>query len=215
MDDPFDLVGRGNLEGLRAVLEANPSLARMRNASGASLLAWAHYAGKPDAAPLIRNHLDQLDPYDAIVADDIGAVHRAMDGGWDPNQLSPDGFTPLGLAAFFNRPAIFSFLLQLTRDVNQRAENPQRVAALHAAVAQRNAAMVEALLRADADPNLAQSDGFTPLHVAAAHGDTPVVAMLLMFGANPLATNDKGESAIDYARARGHEWLAQRLEARV
>ena len=113
MDDPFDLLGKKNLEGLKAVLSANPSLARMRAAAGASLLAWAHYSGQPDATSIIRPHIGALDPYDAIIVGDIGAVREALDGGWDAGERAPDGFTPLALAAFFRQADIFDLLLPL------------------------------------------------------------------------------------------------------
>lgn len=213
--DPFDLAGAGKLDDLRAVLDAEPALAASRNAANVSLLAWAHYTGHEEAAPLIRAHLGALDPFDAIIAGELDGVQRALDSGWDGNALSPDGFTPLGLAAFLGRRPIFDLLLPITRDVNQRAENRQQVAALHAAVSRRSTEMVDALLRAGADPDRTQAGGFTPLHVAAAHGDTAIVAMLLLFGADPGLRNDKGETAIDHARQRGHDWLARRLESRA
>lgn len=211
--DVFEMLAAGRLDDLKSALAADPALAASRHASGASLLAWAHYVGKPDAAALIRPHLEMLDPYDAIVADDVNAVTQALAGGWDGNALSPDGFTPLGLAAFFRRPAIFDLLLPLTRDVNEQARNPQAVAALHAATAMRDARMVEALLRAGATADLPQADGFTPLHVAASHGDAPIVALLLLFGADPRRRNDKGRDAVSMASDSGHDWPAERLEA--
>jgi hypothetical protein len=58
--------------------------------------------------------------------------------GWDGNALSPDGFAPLALAAFFDNAAAFERLLPMTRDVSRQAENSQRVAALHAATARGN-----------------------------------------------------------------------------
>jgi ankyrin repeat protein len=211
--DVFDALAKGQLDEVGAALRADPALAATRHPSGASLLAWAYYVGKPEAAPLIRPHLATLDPYDAIVLDDVEALEAALASGWDGNALSLDGFTPLGLAAFFHRPKIFDLLLPLTRDVDERAQNPQQVAALHAATAMRNAKMVEALLRAGATPDLPQADGFTPLHVAAAHGDATIAAMLILFGADPRLANAKGKDAIGFARDAGHEWLAARLEA--
>lgn len=211
--DVFDAVASGQLDELGAALAAEPWLAATRHSTGASLLAWAHYVGRPDAAPLIRPHLDRLDPYDAIIADDLAAIRNGLDDGWDPNALSPDGFTPLGLAAFFNRPEIFELLLPLTRDVNEAATNRQKVAALHAATAARNADMVEALLLAGADPNQRQADDVTPLHAAALHGDAAIAGMLLLFGADPALRDAKDRSAADHALSGGHAWLAERLAA--
>lgn len=211
--DVFDALAKGQLDEVGAALRADPTLATTRHPSGASLLAWAYYVGKPDAVPLIRPHVASLDPYDAIVVDDIEALEAALATGWDGNTLSPDGFTPLGLAAFFHRPKIFDLLLPLTLDVNEQARNPQKVAALHAATAMRDAKMVESLLRAGARPDLAQADGFTPLHVAAAHGDAAIAALLVLFGADPRLANAKGKDAIGFAHDAGHEWLAVRLEA--
>jgi len=213
MSNPFDLLAGGDLDQLEEALAADPSLAATRHASGASLLAWACYVGKPAAMALIRPHLPDLDPHDAIIADEIKAVQAHLTAGWDGNTLSPDGFTPLGLAAFFGRSDIFDLLLPLTRDVNERASNAQQVAAIHAATALRNARMVEKLLRAGAAPDLAQADGFTALHVAAAHGDAAMVALLVLFGADPHLANAKGEDAFAQARKNGHEWLVERLEA--
>jgi uncharacterized protein len=209
--DVFDALAGDRLDELATALAADPALAASRHASGASLLAWAHYLGKSDAAALIRSHLTALDPYDAIIADDIEALRDALAGGWDGNARSPDGFTPLGLAAFFSRAAIFDLLLPLTHDVNEAATNPQQVAALHAATAARNAEMVEKLLRAGADPNQRQAGGVTPLHAAANHGDTAIVAMLMLFGADPGLSDASGRDAPDHARGAGHGWLAERM----
>lgn len=213
MSNPFDLLAAGRLADLNAALEADPDLAASRHDSGASLLAWAYYVGQPDAAALIRPRLAELDPHDAIITGDADRVREALRAGWDANALAPDGFTALGLAAFFSRSDIFDLLLGVTQDVNTPAQNAQRVAALHAAVSARQAGMVEKLLRAGAMPDQPQSGGVTPLHAAAQHGDGAIAGLLMLFGANPRLKTDKGLDAIAHARAGGHEWLAVRLEA--
>jgi ankyrin repeat protein len=212
MSDPFDLVASGDIEALRRVLAQQPELALRRHAGGASLLSWAAYMGKPEAIAHIRAQLAKLDPYEAIIVGDGAALEAALADGWDGNALSPDGFAPLALAAFFDNAEAFELLLPITSDVSRQAENPQRVAALHAATARRNTGFVEKLLRAGAEPDQAQADGFTPLHVAAQHGDTAIAAMLLLFGADPKKENAKGMDAAAHACAGGHEWLAGRLE---
>ncbi len=213
MSDPFDLVSSGNLEALRAALARDPGLVRRRHASGASLLAWAAYLGNGDAVAAIRALVPELDPYEAIILKDDMTLDAAIADGWDCAQCSPDGFGALALAAFFDNDPAFARLLPLTADIDQQAENPQRVAAIHAATAKRNAAMVEKLLRAGADPNLTQADGFTPLHAAAHHGDAITAGLLLLFGADRRAANLKGHNAAMIARDAGHVWLAERLSA--
>ncbi len=211
--DLFETLAKGDIAALKAGLAADPDAASSRNASGASLLAWAAYNRNADAIAAVRGALPRIDAYEAIIVGDTDAVRDALDHGWNGNTLSPDGFTPLGLAAFFGQMAVFDLLLPLTQNVNETAKNAQHVAALHAATSSRNTAMVEKLLRAGADPNLLQADGFTALHAAAQHGDAAIVALLLLFGGNPRTTNAKGLDAVAHARAGGHEWLAVRLEA--
>ncbi|MDB5541494.1 MAG: Ankrin repeat protein [Devosia sp.] len=212
MSDPFVLVTSNDLDGLRAELARDPEVAHARHPSGASLVAWAAYMGNVGAISAVRAHIPALDPHEAIILKDSERLEAALADGWDGNALSSDGFTPLGLAAFFDNAEAFELLLPLTRDVNQPAQNPQKVAALHAATAKRNGLMVEKLLRAGADPNQTQADGFTPLHAAAMHGDTAIVGMLLLFGADARQENAKGVVAAELARQGGHDWLAERLE---
>lgn len=211
MTDLFDLVARNDISGLAAALTADPSGIAARHTSGASLLAWSAYVGNTTALSMLRTHWAKLDPYEAIIVGDLPVLTAALAGGWDGNALSPDGFTPLGLAGFFGNEPAFDLLLPLTQDVNQQATNPQKVAALHAATARRNGTMVQELLRAGANPNLRQVQEVTALHVAAANGDNPIAVMLLTAGADPALKDASGLDAAAHARARGHFWLATRL----
>ena len=212
MSDPFELVARSDNPGLEAALAVEPARAGARNAAGASLVAWAAYVGNRQAVAIIRPLLDGLDPHEAIILGEAAGLEDAIAAGWDPETLSPDGLGPLALAAFFGNEAAFARLLPLTRDLDRRAENAQQVAAIHAAVARRSPGMVERLLRAGADPNLTQADGFTPLHAAAHHGDAPSAGLLLLFGADRLARNAREQDAAELARSAGHDWLAIRLQ---
>ena len=61
MSDPFSLVADGDIDALRRVLAQDPALARQRPASGASLLAWAAYTGRPDAVAAVRAVLVEVE----------------------------------------------------------------------------------------------------------------------------------------------------------
>ena len=56
------------------------------------------------------------------------------------------------------------------------------------------------LLNADADPNLADNGGITPLMVASHYGDTKIVRKLLEHGAKRDLKDKEGRTAVDYAR---------------
>lgn len=211
MSDAFQLIVDNDLDGLRHALAENPGIVYLRHQGGASLVAWAAYVGNVGAISAIRAYVPELDGHEAIILGETARLETVLAEGWDCNGLSRDGFLPLALAAFFGNATAFDRLLPLTRDVNFRARNPQQVAPLHAACARRDARMIEGLLRAGADPNLPQADGFTPLHAAAHHGEAALAGLLLLFGAERGQKNAKGETAADIARDSGHEWLASRL----
>lgn len=210
--DLFDSIGKGANDEILATIARDPASAAARNADGASLLMVAAYFGNSELVAALRRALTRLDPYEAIIVGDLEAVRSAIGEGWEPNTRSPDGFTPLALAVFFKHREIFDLLLPVTRNVNDQATNTQHVAALHAAVAVADQTVVERLLRAGADPNLAQADGFRPLHVTAQHGDTVSSALLVLFGAQRDVANGGGKTPADFARAGGHDWLARQLD---
>ncbi|CDP50843.1 hypothetical protein [Devosia sp. DBB001] len=212
--DLFESIRKGANEEVLAAIAKDPANAAQRNADGASLLTVAAYFGNTALVAALRNALPGLDPYEAVIVGDLEAVRSAIGEGWEPNTRSPDGFTPLALAVFFRHPEIFDLLLPVTRNVNDQATNSQQVAALHAAVAVGDQKAVERLLRAGADPNLAQADGFLPLHVTAQHGDTISTALLVLFGAQTTRPNSQGKTPADFARTGGHDWLARLLEDR-
>jgi uncharacterized protein len=212
MADLFDMVSKGELAVLRETLHLEPKLAASRNAAGSSLLAWAAYHRNREAVAIVRPALLEIDPFEACVLGDAVRLRAALGDGWNADELAPDGFTALGLAAFFGHEEIFDLLLPLTGDVNRQAANSQRVAALHAATTTRHPKLVEKLLRAGAEPDLPQAGGITPLHVAAQRGDAAIAGLLVLFGADPRRPDDKGDDAPAHARTGGHDWLAARLE---
>lgn len=210
--DAFEAIASSDLGRLRQIISLDPAASAARNSEGTSLLSWAAYMGNADAIAIVRSAAPVLGPYEAIILGDAERVSDLLANDWDGRELSPDGFTPLSLAAFFGQQDVFDLLLPLADDVNRRADNRQQVAALHAATAKGSARMVQQLLDAGADPNLPQAGGFVPLHAAAASGKAAIVDMLLAAGADPRRVNDKCETAADLARADGHTELAARLE---
>lgn len=127
------------------------------------------------------------------------------------NATAADGFTPLGLAAFFAGPSTIQLLLDHGADILAAARNEMRVQPIHAAVAGRQADSVRLLLDSGADPNSRQQVGYTPLMGAAGAGREDLVELLLARGADPGLVSDDGKRAADLAREHGHDALADRL----
>jgi ankyrin repeat protein len=160
-------------------------------AEGASLTIW-------EAAALGR---------DATVAELVRA-DPALANAW-----SPDGWTPLALAAFFAPASTVRLILDAGGDVAAVARNTMQVQPLHAAVAARNVESVRLLLERGADPNARQQVGYTPLMGAAGSGIDELVSLLLARGADPSAVSEDGKTASSIALEHGHGALAERLAA--
>lgn len=80
------------------------------------------------------------------------------------------------------------------------------------AVVMRDTAAVKELLADGKDPNVRQSDGFTPLMVAVVNGDASIAQELLSRGAQPNLRTPGGQSALSLAQARNDGAMVQLLQ---
>lgn len=212
----FAAIHTNNLEGVKLLVQAEPELLTAVSPSGLSPVLFAAYYHRPD----ILRHLIEagapLNIFEAAAAGEGERVRELLDE--NPllvNAVSPDGFTPLGLAAFFGREEVASELLAQGADVNAVSENAMQVQPLHSAVAGNHAQLAEALVEAGANVNATQHGGFTPLMGAAQNGNAALVAFLLERGANMAARTEDGRDAYALAAEENHESVLKLLPSKT
>ncbi|MEE9141687.1 MAG: ankyrin repeat domain-containing protein [Gammaproteobacteria bacterium] len=219
-EELFEAIRNGDSATVVRLLEADPLIAKERNPDGATAIMLAKYHGQNEIAKELLRAPIVLDVFEACA---LGLKDRTR--GLLEQKPSivhmryEDGFTLLGLAAFFGHLAILNMLLELGADPNLASSNKMKVRPIHSAVAHRNPdvalEMVRVLIENGAKTNAAQHGGWTPLHQAAAHGLTEIVELLLEAGADPTVVSDDGKTALEMARAGGHEEAAAPLESVV
>jgi ankyrin repeat protein len=211
----FDLIRKGKTAEIAEAVEAQPTLAKSRDAQGISALMLAVYTQQPMIRDYLLTRLDTLDIFEAAAVGNCARMHALISAdAMNARAISPDGWTPLHLAAAFAGPEAITLLLEHGAHVHQPSHNPQRNQPLHACIALNHTVeAVRALLVAGADVNATQHGGYTPLLQAAAAGKKDLVTLLLENGARVDCRCDQGKSAADYARERGHTELAELLTA--
>lgn len=212
MSDVFATIDAGDDAAAVAMVRDDPQLARRHGgADGVTPVLYAMYRHKFELARALADAAGALDLADASAVDDVAQVRSRLAAGAAVDGRTPDGFTPLQLAAYFGAPAAAAELIGAGADLNSVAENPMRIQPLHAAAAGRHRDIAMLLIDAGADVNAKQSHGWTPLHSAAANGDGELVDRLVAAGSHPAATNDDGKTAADIATDSGHAEIAARL----
>ncbi len=197
----FAAIRAGDAEGVSERVTQRPELAAARDEDGLSAVLQALYLGRGDLVDALLDANPALDVFDAAATGRTRGLEELLEA--DPELArawSPDGFTPLHLAAFFGREDAVRALLERGADATVVARHETlRVAPLHSAAAGGHGAVVRLLLGAGADPNAAQPGGFTPLHAAAQNGDRESAEVLLAAGADRDARTDDGQTPRDLA----------------
>jgi ankyrin repeat protein len=152
-----------------------------------SSLLQALYRGDRDEAERLRTESSELDVFEAAALGDLERLRGALGADADAAKAwSPDGFTALHYAAYFDGPEATRVLLDHGADLEAVSTNEEfapQARPLHSAVAAGRADVVEALLEAGADPNARQHGGFTPLMAAEQTGDLDLAELLIRYGA--------------------------------
>jgi hypothetical protein len=182
-----------------------------------------------------------VDFFRAVKTDNASAVTALLASGLDPNALSEGGQTPLYLAIKDESPKVVGALLANPAvkidQVNAAGETAVMMAALrgrldwtrqlvamgakvrrdgwtplHYAASGPNVEVVRFLLDQGADVDAIAPNGASPLMMAARYGAEDSVRLLIARGADKRVRNSLNQSAADYARIAGRDFLLPLLQ---
>ena len=173
----FELIDAGDAEGLRALLAREPEQAALHDDQGLTALMRAAYRGG-DVFAAVRDADPPLEPFDRIMVGE-------SEGLPEPNARTPDGFTPLHMAAFAHNAQAARTLLEAGADPNVVATASfARVTPLGTCAFAGANEVAKLLLEHGADTELTGDGDATPLRVAEANGNDELRELLLAHGAS-------------------------------
>ena len=112
------------------------------------------------------------------------------------NQINESGFSPLILACYRGNVEVGEFLIEHVKDVNYKSKEGTALAGLSV---KYNKKLVESLLKKNADPNIADGTGSTPLFWAVKLGNKELVELLLKYKADKSIKDSMGVTPFEYA----------------
>lgn len=209
----IEAVKAGRLAEVQRLIKQQPELIAHGTENGVPITLLAAYYRQQEVFEWLMQQREKPTIYEAVVAGQIDQVRDLLEenAAW-VNAFSPDGYTPLGLACYFNQDEIAQFLIDRGANVTRAATHGSKVTPLHSAVAANNTSLCRLLLEHGADVNARQTGGITALQSAAHRGNVELVQLLLDQGADPSLRTDDGLTALDYARQDQHDDVISLLE---
>jgi hypothetical protein len=172
MSTIFELIEVADVEGIRARLAEDPGAAAAHDEQGLSAVMRAAYRGQ-EVLDAVRAADPPLEPFDRIVVGESEGLPA-------PDAWTPDGFTPLHIAAFADNAAAARRLLAAGADPDVLATASfARVTPLGTCAFAGANEVARVLLEHGADRTLTADHGFTPLDSARANGNDELVGLLL------------------------------------
>lgn len=182
----FDLLRKGDIPAVKAMVEKSPQLVEARDAQGLTLL---HYAAYGQSSAL---------------------VDFLIDKGAKPDAADSNAVTPLHIAAMSDRTEVAAALIR--RGASIEARNDYRRTPLLLCARERGqAATARVLIEAGADVDAADKFGSTALELAAWRGKAEFIDVLLEKGAKVPTSGEQWTGALSEAVARGLTRLFRRL----
>lgn len=200
----------------RAILDRNPYIARMKTENGTAVLTAKYYGAEAALAALLeRTQEDSLNLYEAAALGRAARLKTILgQSRFKVDEPNAEGFTPLGLAAFFGHADAVKVILEHGAAIDARDKSRFGNTALDAAVAADHADVVRILLASGANVNVRDASDYTPLHKAAANGNVDIARMLLDRGADVAAVRKGGATPLAEASAKGHAAVGDLLRLR-
>src|SRR3954469_11150706 len=172
MHEIFGFRHANDAEGIRALLAREPCAVEQRDETGVSPLLRARYRGNDAAFAAILEAGEPTDPWDRLVAGYADALPAP--GAW-----SPDGFTPLHLAAFVDNVPAAAALLAAGADPNALSTASfARVTPLGTCAFSGALGVAQVLLEHGADPHIGEDGVYRVEAEAVARGNDELARLI-------------------------------------
>lgn len=206
--DIFTAAEQGDLESVKALLEANPQLIDAVDDAGYTAVHEAAYNGHTAVLEYLisrggdinaRSNSGSTPLHGAAFHGRLESARLLIESGADIEALNRGGFTPLLGACAGGRTELVKLLIAHGADIN--AAGGSGWTALMHAVNSRNRDIAELLLERGVDVNAAAAGGQTALYRAVWNADLPNVELLIARGAEVNVPTEMGVSLPYFAVA--------------